>query len=113
MTRAELVEVVARAMCDGHYGPGTYHNLPGEMSPHVGEKRGHWQRQATAALAAIEAAGLILAERKLLAEAHACMRETGWHLAMGASRLGSDGVLEAACSDVEARLAAVLKAPGA
>lgn len=45
--------------------------------------------------------------RKLLNEAHACMRATGWHMAQ-ASEPQSDGVIEAAVSDIERQFAALL-----
>ena len=48
--------------------------------------------------------------RKLLTEAHACMRACGWQLAT-AGDPQSDGVLEAACSDVEERMGEYLSAP--
>lgn len=48
---------------------------------------------------------------KLLREAHACMRACGWHQAAAAGEAPeSDGVLEAAVVDVEARFAVVLGA---
>lgn len=40
--------------------------------------------------------------------AHCLMRETGWHLATAADQVTDDGVLETACSDVEARAASLL-----
>lgn len=61
---------------------------------------------------AMAEAGWVRVPRKILTEAHACMRATGWHLAMGPSHHGSDGVLEAACSDVEDRFAAMLAGRG-
>jgi hypothetical protein len=45
-------------------------------------------------------AGYVVAERKLLEAAHACMCETGWQLAPAYAARGSDGVLEAACAEV-------------
>jgi len=48
--------------------------------------------------------------RKLLTEARACMRACGWQLAT-AGDPQSDGVLEAACSDVEERMGEYLSAP--
>lgn len=112
----KMVEMVARAIYER---PEFFGNDP-KKTPWV--ERGNSFAQddtralARAALDALAAAGRLVpegcvaVERKLLTEAHACMRETGWHLAMGASRLGSDGVLEAACSDVEARMRAMLAA---
>lgn len=41
---------------------------------------------------------------KLLREAHAAMRATGWHDAQNHIRPGTDGILEAAVADIEARL---------
>jgi hypothetical protein len=52
----------------------------------------------------------LTAIRKLLTEAHACMRACGWQLAT-AGDPQSDGVLEAACSDVEERMGEYLSAP--
>lgn len=49
----------------------------------------------------------VQAPRKLLEAALACMRETGWHLAPAAAPI-SDGVLGAACSEVEAQLRELL-----
>jgi hypothetical protein len=48
--------------------------------------------------------------RKLLTEAHACMRACGWQLATAGDHQ-SDSVLEAACSDVEERMGEYLSAP--
>ncbi len=97
MTRAELVEMVAQ-----------------KLARLAQRSTSTWDEDARELLSAIEAAGLILADRKLLAEAHACMRETGWHLATcplaDGSDQDSDGVLETACSDVEARMRAMLSA---
>jgi hypothetical protein len=42
----------------------------------------------------------VVAQRKLLRAAHACMRETGWQLAPAYAARGSDGVLDAACAEV-------------
>ncbi len=100
MTRDELIEAMARAMCECQPG-GCFVN-DGGIFCHIHND------DAAAALAAIEAAGCVVVPRKLLTEAHACMRETGWHLANTCNYSG-DGVLEAACSDVEARMAAILR----
>lgn len=51
-TRADLVETVARAICASDFDGDTL--VYGEMSP---EQRANFARNATAALAAIEAAG--------------------------------------------------------
>jgi hypothetical protein len=55
--------------------------------------------------------GLITEERnrllKLLPEAHAAMRACGWHQAMAGEPI-SDGVLEAACTEIEIAFAAML-----
>ena len=64
-------------------------------------------RDAKAIDAAVQAAGGMAVERKLLAEAHAAMRACGWHLATAAEPAG-DGVLEAACSEIEAAFARLL-----
>jgi hypothetical protein len=63
----------------------------------------------------VEVAALIEAARreererqlKLLHEAHAAMRACGWHQAMEGDPI-SDGVLEAACTEIEAAFAAML-----
>jgi hypothetical protein len=52
--------------------------------------------------------GLVAAPRKLLQEAHAVMRECGWHLAVGNATSG-DGVIEAAAAEIEARFGALLE----
>lgn len=44
---------------------------------------------------------------KLLQEAHACMRATGWHLAP-AAQTSDDGVIEAAVSEIESSFASLL-----
>lgn len=46
--------------------------------------------------------------RAIMSRAHAVMRECGWQLAIAAEPQ-SDGVLEAACTEVEAEFAEVLK----
>jgi len=56
----------------------------------------------------LEGTGRVVAERKLLEAARACMRETGWHLAPRAIARGSDGILEMACAEVEQQFAAML-----
>lgn len=62
---------------------------------------------ADAILSALSAAGWVVVPRKLLRKAHACMRESGWHLAMAADVHG-DGVLQAAVSEVEEGFATLL-----
>jgi hypothetical protein len=62
-----------------------------------------------AILSALHAAGYVVAPKKLLSEAHACMRETGWHLATAGDVQG-DGVLQAAVTEVEGQFAAMLAA---
>jgi hypothetical protein len=56
-------------------------------------------------------ARVLMAERerqlKLLREAHAAMRACGWHQAMEGDPI-SDGVLEAACTEIEIAFAAML-----
>lgn len=58
-------------------------------------------------LASIEEAGSVVVPRALLIKAHAVMRECGWHLAIATEPQG-DGVLEAACTEVEGDFAAFL-----
>lgn len=50
---------------------------------------------------------MILVSVKLLREAHACMRATGWHLAP-AAQTSDDGVIEAAVSEIERSFASLL-----
>jgi hypothetical protein len=52
-------------------------------------------------------AGTLAMPEALLRQAHACMRECGWQLAP-ASDDGSDGVLQAAVAEVEARFGELL-----
>lgn len=54
--------------------------------------------------------GFALVPVKLLDAAHACMRETGWHLAPAHAAQGSDGILEAACAEVAAQVGELLAA---
>ncbi len=100
--RNALVEAMARAICaeDAECGPW-------DMAPRI--LRQALRDEATAALAAIEAAGFAVVPRKLLVEAQACMRATGWHLAPACVE-SEDGILEAACGDIEARLSDVIAA---
>lgn len=49
----------------------------------------------------------ILVPTKLLREARACMRATGWHLAP-AAQTSDDGVIEAAVSEIERAFASLL-----
>ena len=51
---------------------------------------------------------MILVSVKLLREAHACMRATGWHKATDAQR-SDDGVIEAAVTEIEREFAELLK----
>lgn len=48
--------------------------------------------------------------RALIALAHPVMRACGWHLAIASAPQG-DGVLEAACTEVEDKFAEALKDP--
>lgn len=50
-------------------------------------------------------------DRKLIEQAHATMRACGWHLAIGAEIQG-DGVLEAACAEIEEKFRAALATEG-
>lgn len=59
---------------------------------------------ASAALAALDAAGFTVVPKELLSNALAVMRECGWHLAISAEPHG-DGILEAACTEIEADFA--------
>lgn len=95
MTREQLVEKIAGTLRDARL-----------------EVQTQWeartvQDDARAVLAAIEGAGFVIAPRRLLVEAHACMRETGWHLAPACDGPG-DGVLAVAVADVEDRFTTLL-----
>ncbi|WP_457647633.1 hypothetical protein [Profundibacter sp.] len=46
---------------------------------------------------------------RIMAKAHAVMRETGWQLAPAAVDTASDGVLEAAAAEMESEFSAVLR----
>lgn len=80
----------------------------------------HWVGQATAALTALTTlhpgigavlrGEAVVVPRKLLAEAHACMRATGWHRANTCNHSG-DGVIEAAVAEVEERVGELLAGP--
>lgn len=52
----------------------------------------------------------LLISRKLVEEARACMRETGWHLAPASEPFSADGVLECAVADIERRFEELLTA---
>lgn len=58
-----------------------------------------------ARIAALEAENEWL--RALMRKAHAAMRECGWQLAVGCEPQG-DGILEAACTEIEADFADAL-----
>lgn len=62
------------------------------MDPDIGD--------ADEIVAALSAAGYVVVPTKLLAAAHACMRETGWQLAPANIARNSDGILELACAEV-------------
>lgn len=68
-----------------------------------------------ATLSGLRDGTLVAVPRKLLTEAHACMRACGWQLAPAAEQQG-DGVLQLAVAEVEAAfldlLAAAPEAPG-
>ncbi len=96
-------EIIREAVCLSFYG------TPWEDTSDF--RREICDMMAREVLAALDLGKHVIVSRKLLTEAHACMRETGWHLANTCNYSG-DGVLEAACSDVEARMGAVLKEAG-
>ena len=51
--------------------------------------------------------GYLMVPRKLMAEAHAVMREAGWHLATAHQR-SDDGIIEAAATEIERAFAELL-----
>lgn len=114
MTRNDLIEAMARAMFES---TPSYADSAGRKRWRWGdwpcddiEPRKYWFDKARAALDAVEAAGVVMAPAKLLREAHACMRETGWHRASDHQR-SDDGVIEAAVAEVERALANLLVQP--
>lgn len=68
-----------------------------------------YREETRAALRAIKVAGYRIVPTKTIAEAHAVMRECGWQLAP-ASATSGDGVLEAACAEIEEKFRAMLAA---
>lgn len=63
-----------------------------------------WNTRAPVPVKPLADASLI----KLLREAHAAMRATGWHLAPSSAMGSDDGILETAVADIEKRLAEFL-----
>jgi len=62
-------------------------------------------------LAALRAGEMVAVPRKLLTEAHACMRTCGWQLAPAAEQgTDDDGVLALAVADIEAQFGELLAA---
>ncbi len=101
---AELVERVALGIARFRTSPPEYATVNG------GDRK-----LALAALRALRDIGALVGPdqvavpRKLLTEAHACMRECGWHMAWDMKPHG-DGVLEAAATEIETQVAALLAA---
>lgn len=91
MTRDELAREMQRAIA---FYCGSHSSMPA----------------AEAALAAIEAAGFRIVPLKLMSEAHACMRATGWQLAPASEQVSDDGVLECAVAEIEEQFAAMVAA---
>lgn len=109
--REQLVERIARAMCAAlDIDPDKPIIAASDAAPALLAWKMH-RNDARAALSALSAldAGIALVPRKTLTEAHAVMRECGWHLAP-VSEGASDGVLEAACAEIEDRFAQLLAA---
>lgn len=93
MTRAELIEKIANYLDDAYaYGGET----PREAALFV--------------IPTIEAAGFRIVPLKLIVEAHACMRATGWQLAPASEQVSDDGVLEYAVAEIEEQFAAMVAA---
>lgn len=134
MTRDRLIEAMARAIAENPAPPNRiqgFHYPPhfvvrdvylppdkqelyrgpdtDEASFEAALRHARAMFPARAALAAIEANGAVVVPRKLLAEAHACMRECGWHLAPASAPEG-DGVLNLAVAEIEAQVGALLAA---
>lgn len=116
-TRAELAEAMARARRAAYY-PGRiwepfWHDDTARTYALHGE-----EAVLTTLCTLIPGLSAILdgtakvVPVKLLTEAHACMRETGWQLAPACDD-GSDGVLNAAVAEIEGRFAALLATPDA
>lgn len=62
-------------------------------------------------LASLRAGEMVAVPRKLLTEAHACMRTCGWQLAPAAEQgTDDDGVLALAVADIEAQFGELLAA---
>ncbi len=97
-------KIIARAIYNDRNGVGA---KPWARLPH--SYQGPYLSDARAALSALEAEGAMVVPRKLLTEAHAVMRECGWHLA-AAAEPQSDGILEAARAEVEAAFAELIAA---
>lgn len=68
--------------------------------PTGGEDMAHWSN-VTNSENCRSIADLIRYQADLMRKAHAVMRECGWQLAIGAEPQ-SDGILEAACTEIEA-----------
>lgn len=79
-----------------------------QKRPTSGEDMAHWSNVANSEnCRAIS--DLIERQHDLMTKAHAVMRACGWQLAIGAEPQ-SDGVLEAACTEIEAEFAEHLAA---
>lgn len=78
-----------------------------KMDPEMGKAHGYYEGYMAEARELLKRSGLSdLIERQhdLMTKAHAVMRECGWQLAISAEPAG-DGILEAACTEIEADFA--------
>lgn len=116
-THAELVEAMARAMAT-HFSMNRMPHMSGDPLARLGSQERRRLDDATQAalttlctlitgLPALLDGTARVVPVKLLTEAHACMRATGWQLAPACDD-GSDGVLNAAVAEIEAQFAATL-----
>lgn len=74
-----------------------------QKRPTAGEDLAHWSN-VTNSENCRAIADLIRRQADLMRRAHAVMRECGWQLAISAEPAG-DGILEAACTEIEADFA--------
>lgn len=83
------------------------------MSAHIHTAETHWIEDVQNACPACGGSGHkddATQITKLLREAHAAMRATGWQDAPNHIQPGSDGIIENAVANIEARLGAFLLA---
>jgi len=113
MKRDDLREVIVRAICRVQLNGGDP-DQPAvrwngtEIEPQSFPAWRDYMDEAEHALSALDAAGLVVAERKTIAEAHTVMRECGWQLAPGSDNVSGDGVLEVAAAEIEEKFRAML-----